>query len=521
MPLTLALQNETSLPDGGPLSVTVKGKRGLDIGRDSHLDWSLPDPSRYISGKHCEVRWRDGGYWLHDVSTNGTFINGADRRMSQPHRLRNGDRIVIGQYIVGVTLDGDEAQSAPSQIVKPAASYEEIWDAGGGAPAPPPIDPRDLRPKAARESRPDFLDWAVDVPPPAAPPPRARPRHAEPEQNDDDMAWAPPKPAPPPPAPPPAVPSPRRPVAYAATPEDAGERFSTPPSEGPIVPPDAFSQRRPQRGFVTDPPSPPMPRAAPLETFIERPPQNEPRNEPASAPRQVAAQSSYTPSPFTPPPFTPPPFTPPPFTQPPPPAAGNGAEFVATFARAAGLPDGSLSRLSADDLANLLGGLVQGVTDDVMKLLGARAEARRMTRAANQTMIQALANNPLKFAPSPSEAMRIMFGPPNRSYLDARQAFGEALDDLKTHQLLTFTAMQRAMQMLMEDLSPEEIEKSLAKERGLSAMVSSRKARAFEVYLARWQAKAMRHDNGMLGALLLMFSQAYEEAERKARPPSA
>ena len=38
-----------------------------------HLDWTLPDPTRFISGKHCEVRYRDGGYWLHDVSTNGTF----------------------------------------------------------------------------------------------------------------------------------------------------------------------------------------------------------------------------------------------------------------------------------------------------------------------------------------------------------------------------------------------------------------------------------------------------------------
>ena len=78
MGLTLTIENETSLPDGGPLSVSVAGKRGLDIGRDTHLDWTLPDPTRVISGKHCEVRYRDGGYWLYDVSTNGTFLNGSD-----------------------------------------------------------------------------------------------------------------------------------------------------------------------------------------------------------------------------------------------------------------------------------------------------------------------------------------------------------------------------------------------------------------------------------------------------------
>ena len=42
MTLTLHIENETSLPDGGPLSVSIKGRRGLDIGRDPYLDWTLP-----------------------------------------------------------------------------------------------------------------------------------------------------------------------------------------------------------------------------------------------------------------------------------------------------------------------------------------------------------------------------------------------------------------------------------------------------------------------------------------------
>ena len=92
--------------------MTVTGKRGLDIGRDAHLDWTLPDPTRFISSKHCEVRYRDGGYWLHDVSTNGTFLDGSDGRLEAPHRLRHGDRLTIGQYIVAVTLDGEDADGA-------------------------------------------------------------------------------------------------------------------------------------------------------------------------------------------------------------------------------------------------------------------------------------------------------------------------------------------------------------------------------------------------------------------------
>src|SRR5512133_349542 len=94
------------LPDGGPLSIEVTGRRGIDIGRDQHLDWSLPDPSRTVSGKPCEIRWQAGGYWLNDVSTNGTYVNGAEGRVQSPYRLRNGDRVEIGHYIIAVALYG-------------------------------------------------------------------------------------------------------------------------------------------------------------------------------------------------------------------------------------------------------------------------------------------------------------------------------------------------------------------------------------------------------------------------------
>ena len=104
MTLRLSIENVDRLPDGGPIRIEVKG-RGLDLGRDSHLDWTLPDPGRSISGKHCEIRYRDGGYWLHDVSTNGTFVNGAEYRLDAPHLLRNGDRLSIGPYIIAVAVE--------------------------------------------------------------------------------------------------------------------------------------------------------------------------------------------------------------------------------------------------------------------------------------------------------------------------------------------------------------------------------------------------------------------------------
>src|SRR5262249_16964745 len=183
MGLTLKIENMTSLADGGPLSVSIKGKRGLDIGRDQYLDWTLPDPSRFISGKHCEVRWHDGGYWLHDVSTNGTFPDGADSRLKAPHRLRNGDRFAIGHYIIVVAIDGEgggAGAEGAAAVASPPPNYEDLWSPVGEAA--PPIDPRQLKgPRDLQPVRPDFLDWAIDVPnpyPASAPPPPSAPLRA-------------------------------------------------------------------------------------------------------------------------------------------------------------------------------------------------------------------------------------------------------------------------------------------------------------------------------------------------------
>src|SRR6185295_1635212 len=169
MALHLRIENETTLPDGGPVSITVNGKRGIDIGRDSHLDWTLPDPTRYISSKHAEIRYREGAYWLHDVSTNGTLLNGGDHRMQAPHRLSNGDRFTIGHYIIAVALDGVQGEvpaAAPVPMPEAAKAYQDPW--ANPEDIAPPIDRAQLRGPRERPApvNPDFLDWAADVPDP-------------------------------------------------------------------------------------------------------------------------------------------------------------------------------------------------------------------------------------------------------------------------------------------------------------------------------------------------------------------
>jgi type VI secretion system protein ImpI len=447
MPLTLELVNEKTLPDGGPVSINITGKRGIDIGRAAHLDWTLPDPTRYISSKHCEVRYRDDGYWLHDVSTNGTFLNGAANRMAAPHRLRNGDRFTVGHYIVAVTIDGEEEAPDENAVemaaaLAPAARDQEWWLSEGDVP--PPIDPKELR--AARQSKPvhaDFLDWSADIPEPFREPgAERRPASSNPvsERSTPDMEWAvgPPSHVPKPPPEPPPIPKPRRPT-------DTNEMSAW---------------------------SPPAAQAAP------------------DMPSKVAPVASAGGTNGAPPSFQ------------------ASEEFLRALVKSAGLPDDLLARMNSE-LAEEIGAALRLSVDNLMQLLSARQQAKRLARSSSHTVIQPTDNNPLKFSPSIQDALSIMFGQRKSGYLDARRAIVQGFEDLKAHQIKTFAAMQHALTMLMTDLDPKAIERETEGAAGIGNLQPLRKSKLWDVYKSRWEEKVGRQGEAVQ-AFMRYFGEYYD-----------
>ena len=91
-----------------------------------------------MSSKHFEIRFRDGGYWLHDVSTNGTYVNGAQYRLDAPYLLRDGDRLGIGPYVIAVEVEGRSgAQPGAARTLRsPASANGDVWGEVGEAAAP-------------------------------------------------------------------------------------------------------------------------------------------------------------------------------------------------------------------------------------------------------------------------------------------------------------------------------------------------------------------------------------------------
>lgn len=395
--ISLKIDNVERLPDGGPLVYRSQG-RSFEIGRENR-DWTLPDPNLFISGRHCEVRYERGAFWLYDVSRNGTFVNGSTQRIASPYRLGHGDRLRIGRYTVSVSIEGE---------------------VGAGSPQPP-------RSESGFEGRQpsQFVHSSVGGP----------------EQQKAQAGGG----------------QEHRQAALPASPPDSAP-FSF-ASDSFLAPAGATARQGGQQPAQAEPPS----------------------RLPHTSPPPLAASEQ----------------------------PAGAAEILRAIAAGAGVPPEVFLQRDPNDVAAEIGAVLRTAVDELALLLKARAAAKVLAKSGHRTMISAADNNPLKFVPGAEEIIEIMFARRRTGYLDAKHSIEEAFRDLKTHELATYAAMQAALSRLLDDLSPDAIEKKLP-----ASSFTSKKGRAWDAFVATWEAKEEAHENGMLDVFLAYFSEAYAKASK-------
>ena len=95
----------------------VFGVSGGSIGRSGDNDWVLPDPMRYVSAHHARVHFRDGQFYLEDLSTNGVYVNDRQEPVAKlgsgGYRLKNGDVLRIGDYQIVIALETETVSDIP------------------------------------------------------------------------------------------------------------------------------------------------------------------------------------------------------------------------------------------------------------------------------------------------------------------------------------------------------------------------------------------------------------------------
>lgn len=87
------------------LRKTFSGVGGV-IGRGASCDWTLPDTSRQVSNRHAVVSYRDGRYFLMDISSNGTSLAGSAERLRerQEQPIDDGTVFQLGPLTIRARL---------------------------------------------------------------------------------------------------------------------------------------------------------------------------------------------------------------------------------------------------------------------------------------------------------------------------------------------------------------------------------------------------------------------------------
>ena len=126
MPLTIKIVSEHRDLVGDDC-VREYYEDGGSIGRALQNDWILPDPDRYISGRHAAIDFKGGMYYLLDTSSNGVYMNGDAEPIGNgnPRRLFDGDRMRMGDFEFEITIDKGESLVMPLEE-KPSVAPDNI-----------------------------------------------------------------------------------------------------------------------------------------------------------------------------------------------------------------------------------------------------------------------------------------------------------------------------------------------------------------------------------------------------------
>ena len=500
MALTLSVLR---CPDAVPPETRQVPGGEFSIGRGADNTWTLPDPDRTLSRRHCVLAFRSGGWQLADVSANGTFLNREAEPLGDagPRDLRDGDRLRLGAYEIEVRISEEAAWQgggqgggqaggrandpfgddpfAPARAGPQGFDRDPLLSDRGGFGTPSVSLPADYDPLAPESAASGFrgptqpdnapaLEQAFRVP---VPPSKL-------DFDDWDLDLSKPAGAAPKTAAAPSAPAPIKPTAAL----DDWDIDLSPSPPAPL-----------SRVDVAPPPSIEVASTAPEDPFAE-PERDGASPIPVLPPMPVLVEAP-APSPTQ--------------SAPPPDLPANG-DLLAAFLRGAGMEDARPADAAA--AMEKLGAAFRALVAGLRQTLIARAAIKGEFRI-EQTMIRARGNNPLKFSAGDDDALAALLGAGRRTEMAPATAVGEALDDIRLHELATMAAMQTAVRALVDRFDPAPLRAEGDRSGGM--LGAQKRARSFELFekLHGDITTALADDfDSVFGKA---FARAYEQALRE------
>ncbi|HMK85283.1 MAG TPA: type VI secretion system-associated FHA domain protein TagH [Steroidobacteraceae bacterium] len=518
MPLTLEVVGPKAAKMGAAVRKVFQAAG--TIGRQRDNDWVLPD--EYISGHHAKILFVNGNFMIEDTSTNGVFINSPQNRLArgQPYTLRNGDTVYIDDYEVRVTLstEGDLYGAAKAPLIPDDPFQVDSAESAGAPNEADPLkllgleDPRAVPPGPSAASLASQSPLSQHYRPPPASMPRAVPAPSPSQRAVPPRAAPPPPPAVPPRAQPP-------PPSRNIIPDDYDPLGADEPSVRMARPAPQASV-----GAVMPPPADTTP-VGPSQLPLQAPPSEPPRRPAARAPEPAVAPARA-------PPVTPrpaPPRADAPRVAPGRPAAAparrSPAEGSAGDAepQAAGAASGDLdfaellagagidSARVTPELAQQFGQILRVVVAGVMDVLRARERTKDEFRM-RMTTFKPMDNNPLKFSANVEDALHNLLVKRNAAYLGPVEAFEDALQDVRNHQMAMLAGVRVAYEAMLTEFDPARLQEEFDRQLKSGSFLSGpAKLKYWEMYRNKFHDMVKDADTSFRSLFGDEFAKAYEE----------
>ena len=485
--MTLTLET-TAASEARPRHVArhVFGEEGGTIGRSRESTWVLADAK--VSGQHARISFRNGVFYIEDTSRNGVTVNSSENRLvrNRPYALKTGDRLFIEPYEIDVWIDAaveratrqplvdlfvpsDEGDPFAARQEPPIPSLGSLADSAGGGEVDPLIffqpvagRPPARRPEPSAPPVDDLLGEHYEPPGVLPGPTPAKPEPAVIPQGYDPLAPDTPLVEPVAPTPIPAQPGVDFPPALEAA------------TGAPSAEPPTLRQ-----------PAPPI--ASPAQTSSDAAPPA-----PATPPSESLA-----------------------------PGDAGGTDELAEVLTGAGMPRAAIT----PELARSLGGILRIVVSGLMDVLQSRQRIKEEFRM-DPTVFRPAENNPLKFSVNVEDALHNLLVKRNPAYLGPVDAFADAFDDLRDHQLAMLAGIRVAFDRMLAEFDSDRLQGEFDRQlSGISFPLVSLKPRYWDLY--RERTREMAKDPEVTYGRLFgeEFRQAYEEqfrelkARRRSRTP--
>jgi len=501
MPLCLTITSYHKITPG-QCSEKSMDQGVMAIGRNLDNDWVLPDPERLVSGKHCVIQYKDGRYYLTDNSTNGVELVKAGIRLRKGNSelLQDGEVIRIGDYEIQARVDFNLPVTDSNPFAEAPSSFEALMGRQDAAVHTPPAisvaSPAQFQGVSAMDTMPDLFDFLT----PSNIPPATQPDHVPAQQHDFRPPTPMPRPSPPPVVEPVAV------MAAPVIPED-WDLFGDKPA--PVAPPPVAALPVVEPVAIPVPQIPvaeiPMPEIAVPE--FQAPEFN------AHEIRVLEPSLPAEPAPLREPPVA---RVEPPVAPARPVDAGQ-PDLLQAFLRGAGLDQLRLDKAQAEAQMESIGRSYRLMVEGLIDVLRARSSLKGEFRI-QQTMIQPVENNPLKFAPNVDEALLLLLRHGNQAFMAPDAAVRDSFDDLRAHQLAVMAGVEAAIKHLLARFEPTQLEERMGKPGGLSTIFNgSRQAQYWQQFTELYSNISREAQEDFQDLFGREFSRAYEEHSTRQR----